>query len=158
MSVRDSLYDLVHEHKGGSVALAARMRMAGSTLRSMANPNCDSHDWTLKRFEQAMALTGDVRPLETLCQEFGGVFVRVGRFDGIANSRVLWEAQHLSKEFSDVPVQLSRMLKDGKVTRRELEELRRQVYEMQAAGVGLLRVCEEIHEKHLNVPEDERPG
>lgn len=158
MSVRDSLYDLVHDYPGGAPALSPRMKLATSTLLSMANPNCESHDWPLKRFEQAMALTGDIRPLEALCQEFGGVFVSIGRFDHLPPGRVLKEAQHLSKEFGDVSVQLAEILKDGSVTPREVEQLRRQVYEMQQAGAALMRVVELICEKHVSLPEDERPG
>lgn len=158
MSVRDSLYDLVHDYPGGGPALAPRMKLAVSTLLSMANPNCDSHDWPLRRFEQAMALTGDVRPLEALCMEFGGVFVRIGGFDQLPPGRLLKKAQHLAKEFADVPVRLAEILADGTVKPRELERLRRDIYEMQAAGAALLDVVEQICARHLNIPEEERPG
>lgn len=157
-AVRDALYDLVHDHPGGGPALAARMKLAASTLLSMANPHCESHDWSLKRFEQALALTGDLRPLDALCQQFGGVFIRMGRFDHLPPGRLLKEAQHLAKEFGDVPVRLAEIIADGTVKPREVELLRREVYEMQAAGAALMRVVEEISIRHVNVPEDERPG
>lgn len=158
MSVRDAFYRLVHEYAGGSAALAVRMGIARSSLLSMANPNCTSHEPTLRRLEQAMALANDVRPLEALCQEFGGVFVPVGRFEGLPVGRVLKAAQRLTKEFSDVPVRLAEILKDGKVKPREVEQLRRDVYELQQAAAAVLKVVETICERHVSVPEDDRPG
>lgn len=158
MSVRDQLYLLVHEYPGGGRALAPRMRVADSTLRSMANPNCDSHDWPLKRFEQAMALTGDLRPLEALCQEFNGVFLPMGKFDGMAPGRLLKVMQQLTKEFADIPVRVSEIMKDGVVRPREVERLTRDVYELQQAAAAVQRMVETLCVNHVRLPEDERPG
>lgn len=157
MSVADALYNLVHEYPGGSKALASRMEKARSTLLSMANPACTSHNWSLGDFRKALAFSGDMRPLEALCQEFGGVFMPVGRFDGMAPNRVLKALQHLTKEFSDVPVRMADIMKDGQVKPREVERMRREIYEMQQAGAAVLKVLEGLCESHVRVPEEERP-
>jgi len=155
--VADALFHLVHDYPGGAPALAPRMQLAASTLLSMANPNTTSHEWPLKRFAQAMVFAKDVRPLEAMCAEFGGVFVSLGPLNDVAPARVLKQAQRLAKEFGDVPVKLAAILKDGSVKPRELEQLRREVYEMQQAGAALVKVVEQLCERHLKVPEEDRP-
>lgn len=155
--IADALFNLVHDHPGGAPALAPRMGLAASTLLSMANPNVSSHEWPLKRFVQAMVFAKDVRPLEALCAEFGGVFVPIAQFGDAPPARVLKQAQRVAKEFGDVPVKLAEILKDGRVKPRELAELRREVYEMQQAAAGLVKVVERICEERIDVSDEDRP-
>jgi hypothetical protein len=155
--VADALFHLVHDYPGGAPALAPRMGLAASTLLSMANPNCTSHEWPLKRFTQAMVFAEDVRPLEALCVQFGGVFVPMGQFGDLAPARVLKQAARLAKEFGDVPVRLAQILADGRVSPRELADLRSEVYEMQQAAAGLVKVIEQICEQRIDVSEEDRP-
>lgn len=155
--IADALFHLVHDYPGGAPALAPRMGIAASTLLSMANPNTTSHEWPLKRFTQAMVFAKDVRPLESMCAEFGGVFVSMGQFGDIPQRRVLKEAQRLSKEFGDVHVKLAEILKDGRVRPREAAQLRREILEVQQAAAALMRAVEQICEKNMNVAEEDRP-
>lgn len=157
MAIRDALYDLVHDYPGGAPALAPRMKLAASTLLSMANPNCDSHDWPLKRVEQAIAFSGDHRPVDALCAQFGGVFVPLGDLAGASDSRVLKAASKLAKEFGDVPRRLQEALQDGTLAPRECEALRREVYEMNQAAAALMRVAERICAERVSIKEEDRP-
>ena len=129
MSVRDALYRLVHDYPGGASTLAVRMDLAASTLRCMASLTIDSHDWSLKRFEQAMAFTGDLRPLHALCAEFGGVFVPVSSA-AHGDDALMQTLATAGKEFGDVCATLSTALADQRITHRELAEFEQQVYEL----------------------------
>lgn len=142
MNLPDALYHLVHDYPGGVDALAARMHLAPSTLQSMANPNLPSHEWPLKRVLQAMTFTDDLRPLEALCSQFGGVFVRTAPMVEVADRDLYELATRLGTEFGDVVRSMSAALdKHGqggaRITPRELEAFDREVYELQACAAEL---------------------
>ncbi len=77
MNVTDAAYDTVHQHAGGSVALAPRMGMSDATLRGKVNPNNDRNLLSLQEADTLMARTGDFRILHALCAEHGFVAQRV---------------------------------------------------------------------------------
>lgn len=141
MSIRDALFKVVHDYPGGANSLAPRMDLAASTLRCMANPTIESHDWPLKRVEQVMALTGDTRPLDALCEEFGGVFVRLSTLpDGEEEiGRMIAE---LGADFGAVCASINSALADGRVTAKELKEFEARVYQMNAASQALKLLVE----------------
>ena len=157
MNVDDALYHLVHDYPGSAGSLAPRMGLKPATLYSMANPQCERHEWPLKRFRQAIALTGDKRPLDALCAEFGGVFLPLGEFADIGSDRLLKAASKLAREFGDVPRKLQEITADGRVKPRELDQLKREVYEMTQAGAALVKLVERLCEQHATLSEDDRP-
>lgn len=77
MNVTDAAYDTVHQHAGGSVALAPRMGMSDATLRGKVNPNNDRNLLSLQEADTLMARTGDFRILHALCAEHGFVAQRI---------------------------------------------------------------------------------
>jgi hypothetical protein len=77
MNVTDAAYDTVHQHAGGSVALAPRMGMSDATLRGKVNPNNDRNLLSLQEADTLIARTGDFRILHALCAEHGFVAQRV---------------------------------------------------------------------------------
>jgi len=64
MNVTDVAYDTVHQHPGGSVALAPRMGMSDATLRGKVNPNTDRNLLSLQEADALMGKTGDFRILQ----------------------------------------------------------------------------------------------
>lgn len=138
MNVEDALYHVVHDYPGGAPALAPRMGLNESVLSHMADPRDDRHGWPLKRFRQALTLTGDLRPLHALCAENGGVFVATGRYALISDRALLETVTQMSKEFGDVGAALHEMLSDGRIQRREYENLKKQVYELNQAAAELV--------------------
>jgi hypothetical protein len=157
MTPIDALYQAVHDYPGGAPALAPRMGLAASTLLSFANPNCESHRWPLARALQVVAITGDMRPIEAICAEAGGVFVGLGDLGNIADGRLLKMVSRLLTEFGDVPRELHKVLADGRVKPREAAGFRRQVYELQQAAAALARLVDRLCDQGIVVPESERP-
>lgn len=136
MSIRDALFKVVHDYPGGANSLAPRMDLAASTLRCMANPTIESHDWPLKRVEQVMALTGDTRPLDALCEEFGGLFVPLADLPECEEEigRMIAE---LGADFGAVCASLNTALADGRVTTKESREFEERVYQLNQAAQAL---------------------
>jgi len=137
MKVEDALYHAVHDYEGGVDALAVRMgELSALTLYSMANPRDESHDWSLRRFRQALAMTGDKRPLHALCEENGGVFLPVAT-SGADLPEALRQVATLAAEFGDVARAAQDALRDGRVSQRELANIETQVFELIAAAAAL---------------------
>lgn len=142
MSIRDALYRMCHDYPGGLKLLAARMKLAESTLQGMANPNDPTHPWSLERFRQGMHYAGNTEPLEELCAEFGGVFMRMPQVEGAQFPDIYERLAQLAKEFGDVPREVMEDLKDGRLTPKEMDRIRHEVAEMQRAGAELLATLE----------------
>ena len=154
MNSVDSLYHAVHDYAPGLNALAARMGLSASTLQNMANPNVESHTWSLKRMREVIAFTGDTRPLDALCQEFGGVFVPVSTLpEGeVEIGRMIAE---LGSDFGAVCSSLNAALADGRVTNKELKDFQDRVYQLSAASQGLKLLVER---RAAANPMNRRPG
>jgi hypothetical protein len=144
---RDALYHTVHDYPGGAEALAPRMGLASSTLQSMANPNLDSHGWSVKRFKQVMHLSNDVRPLEAICTEFNGIFVRLTSGDGRPLDEIYRDLTRLGKEFGDIPRLVTAALKDGRIKQKEFERIKREVMELQQAAAAVVQRLEVMVEQ-----------
>ena len=142
MTLKDAIYHAVHEAPGGVAPLATRMHLAKSSLSCMANPNDSTHDWSLRRFVELLVYTSDMRPLEALCDQFGGVYVRTAAMGDVADRDLFELATRLGVEFGDVVRTMSDALDEhgdggSRVTQRELEEFDRQIYELQACAAEL---------------------
>lgn len=72
-SVLDAAHSVVHDSPGGAEALAVRLEVAASTLRSQVNPNTNTHVFGLKSAVKATQLTGDPRILFAFASECGYV-------------------------------------------------------------------------------------
>lgn len=147
MDVNDALYHACHDYEGGVPSLAPRMDLAVSTLYSMANKNADNHGWSLKRFRELLHFTKDARPLEALCTENGGLFVKLPELKGRALDDVYRDLARLAKEFGDVPREVIADLKDGRLSPKNFERIKRAVMEMQQAGAELLQDLADVVDK-----------
>lgn len=129
MNINDANHDMCHDYPGGVPALAARMKLADSTLYGMANPNNDAHPWSLSRWREALQKTGDKRPLHALCEENGGVFVPVG----IAKESLPGALQglaDLSADFGAVATAAVEAMRDGRITKREADAFDTKIFEL----------------------------
>lgn len=135
MKIEDALYHAVHGYPGGVAELARRMGLAAPTLYGMANPNEPGHGWTLKHVRSVLAFTGDLRPLQALCEENGGVFVptRNAALDEAASV----EMNKLAAEFGDVARRFHEAHRDGRITNREANAFDTEIFELIAQAAAL---------------------
>jgi len=157
VNVEDAIWTAVHECPGGPKGLAARMEIGHSTLQNMADPRQDSHGWSLKRFRQLLAFSGNRLPLMSLCEENGGVFVPLLSGTTAGAKGLLRKMQTLAAEFGDVPREIEKSVKDGRISASELRRIELQLDEMVAAACSLRAQVRDVHESGTRLSEDERP-
>ena len=158
MNVEDAIHLAVMSHPGGADALAPRMALGAQTLRNMANPNNrTTHGWSLRRFRELLAFTGDTRPLQALCEEQGGLFVPMPSISS-SQADLLKAMQHMAAEFGDVPRAIEDALQgDGKISGNELGRIELQILELVQTAARLQGVVRELHERRRALPEEDRP-
>jgi len=139
LSPEDALYHAVHDYDGGTVTLAQRMGMARSSLLNMANPNNIEPGWPMKRFRQVVAITQDVRPVQAICEEAGGVFVPLPRTD-VGEDELMLGVARAGKEFGDVCASMTKALRDHRITAGELEAFHQEVME----NIGVLYELDQL--------------
>lgn len=144
MKTEDALYHAVHDYPGGATALAPRMQMAPSTLQSTANPTIDTHRWSLRRAMEVIALTGDLRPLQAMAAEFGGVFIRTSQHDTEALPEAFRSLAKLAAEFGDVARATEDAMRDGRMTPNEAARISTQCMELAQAAADMMRTCDEL--------------
>src|SRR5207248_9137137 len=87
MDVLDAAYHTAHSYPGGVPALAQRMPpvlnargdlapMSASTLQHKVNPNCHTHNLSVREARDMMVLSEDYRMLYALSSELGHVCLR----------------------------------------------------------------------------------
>jgi hypothetical protein len=157
MNVKDAIYRAVHDYPGGAEALAPRIGLSPHSLRHMADPNKQTHGWSLRRFDMLLAHAG-IGPLSAMCEEHHGIFVPLGEFADAPHAQVLKQLHQLAKEFGDVPRVIEQALKvDGKISDNELKRIERELAELVGAGASVLAVVRQIHDGRKSVEEAQRP-
>ena len=158
MTPDDALYHLVHDFPGGAPSLAPRMGLSHKTLENMADPCQETHGWPLRRMVQAMQFTKDLRPLEALCELFGGMFVPTGEAHHLSNAQLLKSMQRFAAEFGDIPRAIEDALaNDGKISANELKRIEQEGMELVQAWSVVLSRVRELYAAHAILPENERP-
>lgn len=159
MNLKDAIYQAVRDYPGGAEALAPRLggKLAASSLRKMADPNQETHGWSLRRFDMLIAVA-DKRPLEALCQQHGGMFLPLGeQIDG-APAPLLKRLHKLASEFSDLPRAIEAALKrDGQISDNELKRIEREGAELVSAVAAVLGMARQIHDSRKALGEEQRP-
>lgn len=143
MSPLDAAHATVHDYPGGSESLAPRMGMRGSILRNKVNGNCDTNHLTLLDADKMMSITGDHRILESLAQQHGYVVVPVA-FDSPSSDMAILElVTHVWRHNGDVGRAVDDALSDGRITKRELEDIKQTIHRVeQAMHTMLARITE----------------
>ena len=157
MNVEDAIHHAVLDYEGGAASLAPRMGLQAQTLRNMSHPAQPAHGWSLRRFRQLLAFTGDTRPLQALCEEQGGLFVPMPAISS-SQADLLKAMQHMAAEFGDVPRAIEDALQgDGRISGNELGRIELQILELVQTAARLQGVVRELHERRRALPEEDRP-
>lgn len=142
MDVRDALHEAVLGYPGGVTALSARMGLAESTLRNMANPNGEHNNpWSLARLRQVLAYCPSRLPIHALAEEAGGVFVPVVLPAEATLPDLYQQVTKLAAEFGDVVREVQQDARDGRITPRELGRIDKQIAELIEAAAALRQVA-----------------
>ncbi|BAK75802.1 Gp65 protein [Pseudogulbenkiania sp. NH8B] len=120
-TVLDAAHSVVHDYPGGAEALATRLKMASSTLRSQVNVNANTHVFGLKTAVTASQLTGDPRILFAFASELGYVCMPG---EGIElDVSPLMAVSQLMAAHGDVGQVVHEALSDGRISSAEQDAI-----------------------------------
>lgn len=139
-------YEAVHGYvnpytrKKGAIGLSQAMNVPASTLQNKANPTQGFTDFSLKEARAVMLATGDLGMVRRLALDVGGVFVPLPAQDFPADMDVLeaWGAWQV--EVAQTVERIQAALKDGRVSRAEVQGVRDELAADFARGMGLVEV------------------
>lgn len=146
MNVSDAAYVTVHDYPGGAQSLAPRAGMNPTVLCSKVNPNTGTHHLTLAEALRIQAMTGDHRICSAMNMELG-YLPPIKRVDVVVGDMALLESYtQMLAELGDFSRAFNESLRDGKVTRAELSNMRQQMMEFFAAGEEIMARAEQLVE------------
>ena len=121
--------------------MAANLNKPYNTLIQELEGTRPTHKFAADLLLPIMRQTGSIRPLECLCEELGGAFVRLP-----AGSPTCAPAQQQCliavKEFGELMHAVGESLLDGTITTAEKERIHKEGYELISATLSLVRQIE----------------
>ena len=124
--INQAKYALVHDAKGGAVALAPLLKIRPDTLSHKVNPRADAHHLMVDEALQLQFFTGDHRLLEAEALSLGYALLPMEDLSGISDMELLNAYTHLHKEFGDLATTLHTSLSDGRITKSETENFKKE--------------------------------
>ena len=144
MNIIDAAYATAHDYPGGTESLAPRIGMSGAILRGKVNPKDVSHHLTLAEAQRMMAMSGDVRILLALADALDYVCIPVPNFKGVADIELLDAYLAMMADQGQFAGDFRTALQDGRIERREYEQLRDDLRAQQAHEMELLARIESM--------------
>lgn len=137
-AIDEAAYALVHDYPGGAPALAPRVGMNVGTLLNKANPSQEKHQLTVR---EALAIQVHRRATTMIDAEarvLGGVFVALGRFEGVSDTELLSLYATYHAEIGETAAAIREALDDGRIERAEYQRIEREAFEDAHAMLELL--------------------
>lgn len=146
MNIKDAMHHTVHDYPGGSESLGPRMGIVPAVLRNKVNPNSTSHHLTVIEADKMMTMTGDHRILEALAENQGYVVIPIA-FDVPASDTAILElVTRVWRHNGDVGRAVDDALADGRITKRELEDIKQTIHRVEQAMHTMLARITEVSE------------
>lgn len=124
MNVQDAFYQTVHGAAGGCESLAVRLGMSSAILRNKANVHSVTNKPMLDDADRIMGITGDHCILHALAANHGYVCVRVPDDVDASDMAVLEMVTKVWTTNGEVGAEVNKALADGRITWREVEQVR----------------------------------
>ncbi len=134
----EAQYRVVHEFPGGARALAPLVGMNVGTLLNKVNPSMGSHHLSLREAVAISHTTGDYRILHACAQPLHHVCIPLVEFEGMSDAALLDAYARYHADLGETAQAIRDALADGRVTRRELDRVKREFHEDVQAGLEFL--------------------
>lgn len=138
MTVADAAYQTAHSFAEGTEVLAQKMGIGKQVLTNKLNANNTTHHLTLEESVRLMRVTGDVRLLHALSDEFGGVYVPLPEQGSAQTSSVLGDISKMSVEFGALVREVADDIQDGVITPNEHKRIQHEAAELRHALARLM--------------------
>lgn len=131
MNIFDAAYSTVHDYQGGSNALAPRMGIKSpAVLNSKVNPHTETHHLTLAEASRLMALTGDLRILQSLNAEHGKVAINLPDIPECRDTALTDLVLNIGITGGDIQSIFKEMMADGRITQGEALDMSKVIHEL----------------------------
>lgn len=136
-------YKTVHEH-GGAERLSQFLACRAGTLNNKVDPACDTHHLTIAEAIALQLNTNTRHIIQAEAQALGGTFVQLGEYPHVSDMVLLdaWAEHQASLGRTADAIRSS--LEDGLITRSELREIRREMFEDFRLAMGLFARLEAL--------------
>jgi hypothetical protein len=141
-------HELLHEifAKASAKQVAADLGLSLSMIYKWAEPDEGTGSGAinpLDRIETMVRTTGDLRPIQWLCERAGGFFIR--------NPKAHWAHPHflipatnqIVQEFADLLSVIANAAADNLISKTEARRIRDRWEELKTVTEGFVRCCEE---------------
>lgn len=144
-SVTDAAYHTVHDYPGGAPSLAPRLGIKSPrVLDNKVNQNCETHHLTLAEAVKLVDFTGDLRILEAMAERVGQLLLPLPQLDLVSDTALLETYTNLFKEVGEFSAVFHDALADGRITRAEIDRMRKEMHDSFRAGEELLARAEAL--------------
>jgi hypothetical protein len=133
----DLVYRVAHDQPGGVPALAVRMGMSANVLNKKVAPTQEFHKLTLSEAAQIVELTGDDRIPQAFADMVGCVLVKAANYEGVSDMSLLETYTKLMSCMGSLGHDFHEALRDGKITRDEVQAIHDSVYQLQSSAAEL---------------------
>lgn len=123
-----AMYQVVHDH-GGAETLSQYLAIRPGTLNNKVDPGCDTHHLSVAESIALQLATGSRKIVRAECQALGGVYVQGGSWRGVSDQHLLDAWTTLQVSHGETARTIQHALDDGMITRKELRDIRHEMFE-----------------------------
>lgn len=143
--IEDLVYQIAHAYPGGIPALALRMDCSANVLNKKVNPTITTHVLTYKELCQIRDLADpDKKLINAECANSNGIYINTVNFDSTSDMALLDTYTKMMAKLGVLGVDINQALSDGEITKKELELIKQDYYNLQAAGATLIARLEAL--------------
>lgn len=150
--IDQAVYDTVHGFrdsstgKKGAGALAKVVGMSAATLQNKANRNEEYASLNLKEARAVMLGSQDFQILHTLAAEVNHAAVMLPAADFPADMDLMVAIVDWTNDYGETAAAIKRALEDKKISRTEVEKIRKELIEDFEKGIKILDVMDGMAE------------
>lgn len=123
--LQEAMYAVVHDYRGGAVALAPLVGMASGTLSNKVNPSVDTHKLSVEEAVVIQHAAHDCRILYAEAAALRHSCIPLGDYAGISDVELLNAYAAMHSKIGALAQSVMKALEDQRITRRECEEVER---------------------------------
>lgn len=147
MDIKDHAHKLALSYPGGIAALAIRMDIPYSTLKSKLNPNCDTHHMYIEDYELMLSIIDSDEGARFHAAQRDGVFVKSHQLDGVSDMELLDLFLEREEKYGKFSRSVRASLADGVIDAKEYQEMRRRYNDVSEAREQIMQRITHIYEQ-----------
>ncbi|SEN43828.1 phage regulatory CII family protein [Nitrosomonas marina] len=149
MNILDHVHSKALSYPGGIAALAVRMGIPYSTLKSKLNPNCATHHLYVQEYERLIAILDTDDFARFHAAERDGVFVKSHKLDAVSDMELLDLFLERESRYGKFAARVRTSLEDGGIDKREYDDLMRLFDEVSETREQIKARIKSIHDQTM---------